>query len=62
MVAGKEQIIVLLKEQRANVATADVCRRHGISSVILYNGEAKFGGLKVSEVGRLRSIEEEHTH
>tara|TARA_A100001391_G_C4872352_1_gene225699 strand:- start:282 stop:398 length:117 start_codon:yes stop_codon:yes gene_type:complete len=28
----EEQIIALLKEQEAGMATADVCRRHGVSS------------------------------
>ena len=27
-----EQIIVMIKEQEAGETTADVCRRHGISS------------------------------
>ncbi len=29
---SEEQIIAILKEQEAGMATADVCRRHGISS------------------------------
>lgn len=29
---SEEQIIAVLKEQEAGMATADVCRRHGISS------------------------------
>lgn len=31
-----EQIIAVLKEQEAGMATADVCRRHGISSATFY--------------------------
>ncbi len=29
---SEEQIIAMLKEQEAGVATADVCRKHGVSS------------------------------
>lgn len=29
---SEEQIIAVLKEQEADMATTDVCRRHGISS------------------------------
>lgn len=33
----EEQIIGVLREQEAGVQTADVCRRHGISSAMFYN-------------------------
>jgi len=42
-----EQIIAVLKEQEAGMATADVCRRHGISSATFYKWKAKYGGLEV---------------
>lgn len=42
------------------MATADVCRRHGISSATFYTWKSKYGGLKVSEVRRLRTFEEEN--
>ena len=44
-----KQIIGLLKEQEAGAATADVCRRHGISGATFYKWKAKFGGLEVTE-------------
>ena len=55
-----EQIIGILKEQEAGAATADVCRRHGISGATFYKWKAKFGGLEVSEAKRLRTLEEEN--
>lgn len=58
---NEEQIITILKEQEAGMATAEVCRRHGISSATFYNWKAKFGGLDVSEARRLRSLEEENS-
>ena len=41
--------------------TAEVCRRHGISSATFYKWKSKFGGLEVSEARRLRSLEEENS-
>ena len=58
---NEEQMIAILKEQEAGVATAEVCRRHGISSATFYKWKSKFGGLDVSEARRLRSLEEENS-
>lgn len=57
---SEEQIIGILREQEAGAATAEVCRRHGISSATFYKWKAKFGGLEVSEAKRLRGLEEEN--
>jgi putative transposase len=56
----EEQIIAILREQEAGAATAELCRRHGISQATFYNWKAKFGGMDVSEAKRLRSLEEEN--
>ena len=56
----EEQIIGLLREHEAGVATADVCRKHGISSATFYKWKAKYGGLEVSDARRLRSLEDEN--
>lgn len=56
----EEQIIALLREQEAGVATAEVCRRHGVSSATFYKWKAKFGGLEVSEARRLKGLEDEN--
>jgi putative transposase len=58
---NEEQIIAILKGQEAGMATAEVCRRHGISSATFYKWKSKFGGLDVSEARRLRSLEEENS-
>jgi putative transposase len=57
----EEQIIAILKEQEGGMPTAEVCRRHGISSATFYKWKSKFGGLDVSEARRLRSLEEENS-
>jgi putative transposase len=56
----EEQIIAVLREQEASVSTADVCRKHGISSATFYAWKAKFGGMDVSEAKRLKSLEDEN--
>jgi len=57
----EEQIIALLREQEAGVATAEVCRKHGVSSATFYKWKAKFGGLDVSEARRLKALENENS-
>ena len=44
----EEQIIGILREQEAGAKTAELCRRHGISSATFYAWKAKFGGMDVS--------------
>ena len=56
----EEQIIGMLKEQEAGAKTADVCRKHGISSATFYKFKAKFGGMDVSEAKLLKSLEDEN--
>ena len=54
---SEEQIIGILREQEAGVATSEVCRRHGISDATFYKWKAKYGGLKVSDAKRLKALE-----
>ena len=42
------------------MATAEVCRRHGISGATFYNWKSKYGRLEVFEAKRLRSLEDEN--
>ena len=56
----EEQIVGVLKEHEAGTATADLCRKHGISQATFYNWKAKFGGLEVSDAKRLKGLEDEN--
>ena len=56
----EEQIIGMLKEQETGAATADVCRKHGISSATFYKFKAKYGGMDVSDARRLKALEDEN--
>ena len=57
----EEHIIRIFKEQEAGLGTADLCRKHGISSATFYKWKAKYGGLEVSDARRLKALEEENT-
>lgn len=57
---SEEQIIGILREQEAGSATADVCRKHGISEATFYKWKAKLGGLEVSDAKRLKALEDEN--
>ena len=51
----------MLREQEAGVATAEVCRKHGVSPATFYKWKAKFGGLDVSDARRLKALENENS-
>jgi len=57
---SEEQVVAILREQEAGAKTADVCRRHGISSATFYAWKAKYGGMDVSDTRRLKALEDEN--
>ncbi len=56
----EEQIIGILKLVDAGQKVGDVCRQHGISDATYYRWKAQYGGLAVSELRRLRHLEDEN--
>jgi putative transposase len=54
------QIVAILKEHEGGVATKDLCRRHGVSPATFYNWKAKFGGMEVSDVAKMKALEDEN--
>lgn len=54
------QIIAVIKEHDAGVATKELCRKHGISSNTLYKWKSKFGGMEVSDVTKMRTLQDEN--
>jgi putative transposase len=58
---SEEQIIAILREQEAGAKTTEVCRKHGISDATFYKWKAKYGGMEVSDVRRLKALEDENT-
>lgn len=58
----EEQIIAVLKEGEAGVRVADLCRKYSMSDATYYNWKAKYAGLTVSELKRLKALEDENHH
>ena len=54
------QIIEMIKEQEAGMATTEVCRKHGLSPATFYKLKAKFGGMELSDARRLKALEDEN--
>lgn len=56
----EQQIVGVLKQAEAGVPVKELCRKIGISDQTFYNWKAKYGGLGVSELKRLRELEAEN--
>ena len=57
---SEAQLIGIVKEQQAGMATADLCRKPRISDATFYKGRSRYGGLEGSEARRLKDLEEEN--
>ena len=56
----EEQIIAVLKEGEAGAKVADLCRKYGMSDATYYNWKSKYSGMAVSDLKRLKALEEEN--
>ena len=56
---NENQIIKILKEQDSGRTVADICREYGISQGTFYGLKSKYGGMELSQVKKLKAIEEE---
>jgi putative transposase len=56
----EEQIINVLKEAEAGAKVGDLCRRYGMSNASFYHWKTKYAGLTVSELKRLKALEDEN--
>jgi putative transposase len=54
------QILFAIKQSETGVKVEEVCRKMGISEATFYNWKKKYGGLGVSELRKLRQLEEEN--
>ena len=57
----EEQIIAVLKEAEAGAKTAEICRKHGISDATYYKWKAKYSGLEISDLRKMKALEEENS-
>ena len=56
----ESQIVRVLKEVEGGRTVVEVCREHGISDAAYCNWRAKYGGMEVSDIKRLKELEEEN--
>ena len=57
---SESQIVNILKEAEAGVALDELIRQHGFSKASFYKWKAKYSGMSVSELKRLKELEEEN--
>lgn len=57
----EEQIVAVLKEAEVGMKTAEICRKHGISDATFYKWRAKYAGLEVSDLRKMKALEEENS-
>ena len=55
-----EKILAIVKEGEAGRKVADVCRTHGITEQTYYRWKAKYGGMELSELQRVKQLEDEN--
>lgn len=56
----EEQIIKVLEEAKTGLKVEEVCRKYGISHPTYYNWKAKYGGMTVAEMKRLKALGKEN--
>ena len=56
----EEQIIGFLREAESGIGVKELCRKHGFSDGSFYTWRSKYGGMEVSEVKRLKALEDEN--
>lgn len=57
----ESQIFFAIKQVETGKRLSEVCRKMGISEATFYNWKKKYGGLGVSELRRLKNLEEENS-
>ncbi len=57
---SEEQIAYALRQAESGTAVADVCRQIGVSEATFYVWKKRFAHLGVSELRRMRQLEEEN--
>src|SRR6266496_2608844 len=55
-----EQILAIVKEREAGRKVADLCRANGVTEQTYYRWKAKYGGMELSEMQRLKQLDDEN--
>ncbi len=57
---SEERVAYALRQAESGTPVADVCRQLGVSEATFYAWKKKYAHLGVSELRRLRQLEDEH--
>ena len=57
---SESQIIKVLKEVESGRTAVEVCREYGISNATYYKWKSKYGGMEMSDIRRLKELEDEN--
>ena len=55
----ESQIVAAIKKQESGVTTKGVCRELAISDATFYNWKARYAGMEVSDVKKMKDMEAE---
>lgn len=56
---SETQIVASIKKQESGIPVSEICRELGIHKATFYNWKARYGGMEVSDVKKLKDIEVE---
>jgi putative transposase len=56
----EEQIAYALKRHETGTAIAEICREMGVSEASFYNWKKKYAGMDVTELRKMKALEEEN--
>ncbi len=54
------QILNILKQAENGIAVSELCREHSMSNATFYKWRAKYGGMDVSLMARMKELEKEN--
>lgn len=57
---SESQIIRVLKEGETGIPVEELCRKHGVGQSTYYKWRAKYGGMELSDLKKMKALEEEN--
>jgi putative transposase len=58
---SEEQIVAILREAQSGSTVKEVCARHNVSEPTYYVWKRKYAGMEVSDVRKMKAMQEEMT-
>jgi putative transposase len=55
----ESQIVAAIKKQESGITVKEISRELGINQATFYNWKAKYGGMEVSDVKKMKDMEAE---